>query len=143
MDSMQYKKQFLTFNIDQVHYGIDISLVTEIIGMQQVTPIPNLPPYIKGIMNLRGKIIPLIDVRLRLYNRERDYDDRTCVIVITWEDEEIGLIVDCVYEVISTGSPEEILVMEDQLEPFISQIVKLQEMVYMIMDVKELITTEQ
>lgn len=141
MSSINEKKQFLTFKIDQVNYGIDINLVTEIIGMQQVTPIPELPSYVKGIMNLRGKIIPLIDVRSRLYDKERAYDDRTCVIVITWDEEEIGLIVDCVYEVISAFSKEEILFTEGQSEPFISQIVKFGESVCMIIDVKELIAT--
>ena len=142
MNTVQHKKQFLTFEIDQVNYGIDINLVTEIIGMQQVTPIPELANYIKGIMNLRGKIIPLIDIRVRLYNRNREYDDRTCVIVVTWNEEEIGLILDCVYEVISTGSQEEMLSIDNQAEPFISQIIKIEDTVYMIVDVEKLIATE-
>lgn len=142
MDHLQIKKQFLTFNIDQVIYGIDINIVTEIIGMQQVTPIPELSHYIKGIINLRGKIIPLIDVRLRIYEEERAYDDRTCVIVITVDEDEVGLIVDCVHEVINIGKKEEVIAMDEEPEAFISQIIKLEEKVYIIVDAKELITIE-
>lgn len=142
MDHLNIKKQFLTFNIDQVIYGIDINLVTEIIGIQKITPVPELSHYIKGIINLRGKIIPLIDVRQRLYEREQPYDDRTCVVVITIQEDEVGLIVDCVHEVISVMKDEEILSREEEAKQFISHVIKIEEKVYMIIDVKELIAVE-
>lgn len=139
MEQIQVKKQYLTFNVDQVMYGVDIGLVTEIVGMQQVTPIPELPACIKGIMNLRGKIIPIMDMRLRLHKHNTEYDERTCVVVITLNDDEIGIVVDRVHEVINIENKDEILARDEEL---ISKMVKVEEKVYMILDIKEVITIE-
>lgn len=95
------KGKFLTFSLGNEFYGIEIKYVTEIIGLQPITEIPEMPEYIKGIINLRGKIIPVMDVRLRFQKPFREYNDRTCVIVIDIRDISIGLIVDSVSEVIS------------------------------------------
>lgn len=142
MNQLKNRKQFLTFNIDQAIYGIDINLVTEIVGIQQYTPISELPHYIRGIINLRGKIIPLIDVRLRLGEPEITYNDRTCIIVITIDEDELGLIVDCVHEVINVVNEDEILAKDEEPGQFISQIIKLEEKVYMIVDINELVVVE-
>ena len=91
--------RYLTFLIDKETYGIEIRYVMEIVGMQDITEMPEMPDYIKGIINLRGRIIPVIDVRLRFGKQQRDYDDRTCVIVIDFNETLIGLIVDLVTEV--------------------------------------------
>ncbi len=99
------KGRFLTFQIGNEVYGIEIKYVTEIIGIQPVTEVPELPEYIKGIINLRGKIIPVMDIRLRFKKEWVAYNDRTCVIVIDIGIFSIGLIVDHVSEVISI--PEE------------------------------------
>lgn len=95
------KGKFLTFSIENEYYGIEIKYVTEIIGVQVITEVPELPIYIKGIINLRGKIIPVIDIRLRFKKSEKDYSDRTCIIVIDIKDISVGLIVDNVSEVIT------------------------------------------
>lgn len=95
------KGKFLTFKIGKEEYGIEIRHVTEIIGIQAITEIPELPMYIKGIINLRGKIIPVMDVRLRFKKEPAEYNDRTCIIVIDIDDVSVGLIVDNVSEVIS------------------------------------------
>lgn len=95
------KGRFLTFSLGEESYGIEIRCVTEIIGIQPITQIPELPLYIKGIINLRGKIIPVMDVRLRFGKLFRDYNDRTCIIIIDIGNLSIGLIVDSVSEVIS------------------------------------------
>jgi len=100
------KGRFLTFNLDRESYGIEITHVTEIIGIQPITEIPELPDYIRGIINLRGKIIPVMDVRLRFRKTFREYNDRTCVIVVDIADISIGLIVDSVSEVISIPDTE-------------------------------------
>ena len=73
--------RYLTFNIGEVSYGLELYHVIEIIGMQPITNVPNLPDYIKGITNLRGRVVPIIDVRLKFGQPERDYDDKTCIIV--------------------------------------------------------------
>ncbi|MBU2699977.1 purine-binding chemotaxis protein CheW [Sporomusaceae bacterium BoRhaA] len=95
------KDKFLTFSLGSEVYGIEIRFVTEIIGMQSVTEVPDLPGYVKGIINLRGKIIPVIDVRLRFKKMPREYDSRTCIIVIEIKEVAVGLIVDTVAEVLS------------------------------------------
>lgn len=95
------KGKFLTFLLGNEFYGIEIRYVTEIIGIQAITEVPELPEYVKGIINLRGKIIPVMDVRLRFKKLFREYNDRTCVIVVDIKDASIGLIVDSVSEVLS------------------------------------------
>lgn len=95
------KGKYLTFNIGNDEYGIEIRYVTEIIGIQPFTEIPQLEDYVKGIINLRGKVIPLMDIRLRFKKPFREYDNRTCIIVINMNDMSLGLIVDCVLEVLT------------------------------------------
>ncbi len=91
--------KFLTFTLGKEQYGIEIRNVTEIIGIQNMTDLPDTPPFVKGVINLRGKVIPLIDVRLRFNFEEKEYDDRTCIIVVNIENMSVGLIVDTVSEV--------------------------------------------
>ena len=95
------KGKHLIFAIGSEEYGIEIKHVTEIIGIQTVTPVPELPEYVKGVINLRGKIIPVMDVRLRFNKEERKYDDRTCIIVVEIREISVGLIIDRVSEVIN------------------------------------------
>jgi purine-binding chemotaxis protein CheW len=95
------KGKYLTFSLEKEFYGIEIMYVTEIIGIQVITEVPELPDYIKGIINLRGKIIPVMDVRLRFKKSPRAYNDRTCIIVVEMQEISIGLIVDSVSEVLS------------------------------------------
>lgn len=94
------KGRFLTFSLEEESYGIEIKYVTEIVGIQAITQVPELPGYLKGIINLRGKIIPVMDIRLRFKKESVDYNDRTCIIVIDIEDRCVGLIVDNVSEVL-------------------------------------------
>lgn len=95
------KGKYLTFSIGNEFYGLEICYVTEIIGLQPITEVPELPEYIRGIINLRGKIIPVMDVRLRFKKSFREYNDRTCIIVVDIQDICVGLIVDAVSEVLS------------------------------------------
>jgi purine-binding chemotaxis protein CheW len=103
------KGKFLTFAIGNEFYGLEICFVTEIIGIQPITEVPELPDYIKGIINLRGKIIPVMDVRLRFKKPFREYNDRTCVVVVDIRDVSVGLIVDSVCEVISIPDADIVL----------------------------------
>lgn len=98
-EDTQYGR-YLTFYLGEEVYGIKIKYVTEIIGIQPITVIPEVPNYVKGIINLRGKIIPVIDVRLKFAKESKDYDDRTCIIVVDIND-SVGLIVDSVAEVLT------------------------------------------
>lgn len=94
------KDKYLTFALADETYGIDIAVVIEIIGIQMITSVPEVPDYVRGIINLRGKIIPVVDMRLRFKRDFREYTDRTCVVVIEVHDVLIGLIVDGVSEVL-------------------------------------------
>lgn len=98
--------RFLTFYIDQTVYGLELFNVIEIVSIQDVTRIPSVPDYIKGIINLRGKVVPIIDVRLKLKQPERAYDEKTCIIVVVIDDMQVGLIVDRVSEVVTIGQNE-------------------------------------
>lgn len=93
------KDKYLIFTEGSEYYGIEIKAVTEIIGIQPITEVPELPEYIRGIINLRGKIITVMDVRVRFNKVFQEYNDRTCIIVIDIQDISIGLIVDSVSEV--------------------------------------------
>jgi purine-binding chemotaxis protein CheW len=98
--------KFLTFFVNKEEFGIEIRHVTEIIGIQTITEVPDMPHYIKGVINLRGKVIPVMDVRLRFGVEERVYDDRTCIIVINIDEQPVGLIVDRVSEVLDIPKSE-------------------------------------
>jgi purine-binding chemotaxis protein CheW len=93
------KDKYLTFHLAGEDYGIEIRFVTEIIGIQQITEVPDMPTFIRGVINLRGKVIPVMDVRARFKIEARDYDDRTCIIVVNIDGTEVGLVVDEVSEV--------------------------------------------
>jgi purine-binding chemotaxis protein CheW len=95
------KGKFLTFTLGEDYYGIDIMYVTEIVGIQPITVVPELPDFIKGIINLRGKIIPVMDARLKFKKEPKEYNDRTCIVVIDVMDVFIGIIVDVVSEVLN------------------------------------------
>jgi purine-binding chemotaxis protein CheW len=92
--------KFLTFALGEEVFGIEIQFVTEIVGMQKIRDIPESPNYVKGIINLRGKIIPVIDMRLKFKKDPTQYTDRTCIVVIDIQGLTVGLIVDNVDEVI-------------------------------------------
>lgn len=90
---------YLTFDLGSEEYGVGIAGVTEIVGIQRIMPIPDMPSYVKGVINLRGKVIPLMDIRLRFGMPERAYDERTVIIVMDVDEAPVGLIVDGVREV--------------------------------------------
>ena len=96
--------KYLTFALANVRYGLEILKVQEIIGAVNITRVPKCPDYLKGVINLRGKIIPIVDLRLRLGMKEKEYDERTCFIVVNAEIDKrpisIGVVVDTVDEVI-------------------------------------------
>jgi purine-binding chemotaxis protein CheW len=101
--------RYLSFVLNEEEYGIEILKIREIMGMTDITAIPQTPAFIKGVINLRGKIIPIIDLRLKFGMAERPYTDRTCIIVVEigYEGEAtlMGVVVDSIQEVISI--PEE------------------------------------
>ncbi len=95
--------RFLMFYINHMLYSVELRYVLEIITVQSVTHIPSVPGYVKGIINLRGKVIPVIDMRLKLGMEEREYDDKACIVVVEIKEIHIGLIVDSVSEVVNVS----------------------------------------
>lgn len=91
--------KYLFFRIGKESYGIGIRFVIEIIELQSISEVPDMPPYVKGVINLRGKVIPIVDLRLRFDMEEREYDNRTCIIVTEVEGVLVGCLVDTVEEV--------------------------------------------
>jgi len=139
------KGKFLTFSIGRESYGIEIKYVTEIIGIQEITEIPEMPDYIKGIINLRGKIIPVMDVRLRFKKEPGEYNDRTCVIVIDIKDISVGLIVDTVSEVVNIADEnivEPPKMNKDTNNRYIKNIGKVGNDVKLLLDCEKLFTEE-
>ncbi len=111
--SLEKEGKYLTFSLAGEEYGIGILQVKEIIGMLPITSVPRTPDFVKGVINLRGKVIPVIDLRLRFSIDECEYTERTCIIVVEISSQTgemvIGIVVDSVSEVLS--------VTEDQIEP--------------------------
>jgi len=91
--------KYLTFVLDNEGYGLEILKVREIIGVLNITPIPRTPEYVKGVINLRGKVIPIIDLRLKFGLPSVEWTDETCIIVVDVSGVELGIIVDQVSEV--------------------------------------------
>ena len=92
------KDQYLTFAIEDEDYGVEIAYVKEIIKMQSITKIPEMPNFIEGIINLRGDLIGVLDVRKRFGKPPKEHDEETCIIVIIYGDYTLGMIVDAVQE---------------------------------------------
>lgn len=92
--------KYVTFKAGNEYYALKIEYVNEIIVFQEITEIPESEDFIKGLINLRGKIIPVIDVRVRFKQEPIEYNDRTCIIVINVKDMLVGLIVEKVAEVV-------------------------------------------
>lgn len=138
--------RYLTFSIGDVMFGIEMHYITEIIGMQKITELPDMPDFMKGIINLRGKIIPVLDVRLLFGKEVREFDDRTCVIVIDIAGVPIGLIVDRVSEVvtISAGEVSEVpKANKGQNSRFVKNIGKTENGVVLILDCEKLLNDEE
>lgn len=91
--------KYLLFRLGEEVYGINIMSVTDIIEIQQITEVPEMPNHIRGVINLRGQVIPVMDLRLRFRMGFREYDDRTCIIIVHINDNPLGFIVDTVSEV--------------------------------------------
>ena len=138
--------QFLTFTLARQEYGIEIRHVTEIIGIQRITDLPDMPAYIKGVINLRGKVIPVVDVRLRFGMENRKYDERTCIIVVNFNDAAVGLVVDTVSEVMNIPAhniePSPKASLKSSGGRFIKGLGKVEDDVKILLDIEQLLFDE-
>ncbi len=145
-DEDTQKDKYLTFHLHGEDYGIEIRFVTEIIGIQNITKVPDMPVFLKGVINLRGKVIPVMDVRARFKLPERDYDERTCIIVVNIDDIAIGLVVDKVQEVVDIPetqvepAPE---MSKGKSSPFLQGMGKIGDEVKILLNVEQLLYDEE
>jgi purine-binding chemotaxis protein CheW len=138
--------KYLLFKLGNEEYGIDIAQITAIEELQKITAIPDMPKYVKGVINLRGKVIPVVDLRLRFGLQEKEYDDRTCIVIVSVDSNSVGLIVDIVSEVhdiekTDIGPPPSIGGSSEKIQ-FISGLARKDEEVKIILDVQKLISSD-
>ncbi len=138
--------KFLTFILNDEVYGIEILKVREIIGLMDITNVPQTPDYMKGVINLRGKVIPVIDLRLKFSMPEEEHTQETCTIVVEVDSTSIGIIVDNVSEVMEIKSDE----IEDAPQfgqgidtNFIMGLGKTKETIVIMLDIAKVLSAEE
>jgi purine-binding chemotaxis protein CheW len=145
-DEDTQKDRYLTFRLAEEEYAVEIRFVTEIIGIQRITEVPDVDAFIKGVINLRGKIIPVIDVRLRFHLQPKEYGDRTCIIVVDMNGTSVGLIVDEVSEVLlipETNVSEPPKTTKGSQSRYIQGIGRVGENVKIILNINRLLSDEE
>jgi purine-binding chemotaxis protein CheW len=142
-------QQFLTFELHGEHYGVEILRVQEIKGWDHVTPIPNTPPHVCGVLNLRGAIVPIVDLRLFFDMPFKPYTKTTVVVVLRVEDvtpRTVGIVVDAVSDAHNVH-PDDIRETPDfgavVSTAFISGITRIDDKMVMLLDVDTLLSSEQ
>lgn len=138
-------EQFLTFRLDGLDYGISIIKVQEIRGWSTVTPLPNSPRYIRGVLNLRGIVVPIIDLRLRFSLAEAAYDGFTVIIVVNVGKRLAGLVVDAVSDVITLGSAQRCVAPEFEghaNRQYIQGLAQVDGKLLVMLDVERLVSSE-
>ncbi len=142
--------KYLTFSMADEEYGIGILKIKEIIGMMPVTTVPQTPKFVKGVINLRGKVIPVIDLRLRFGMESIDYTERTCIIVVEIKGDagtvQIGIVVDSVSEVLNIKGEdiEETPTFGAKLNTdYILGMAKIERNVKILLDIDRVLSTEE
>ena len=138
--------RFLTFQVGKETFGIEIRYVVEIVGLQPVTEMPEMPEYIIGIIDLRGKIVPVMDVRLRFKMSAKDYDDRTSIIIIEMNGTTIGLVIDNVAEVVRIDDDQILKMPEMGSEDncgYVKNIGRIDDQIVLLIDSDKLLTYEE
>ncbi len=138
--------QLVTFNIGKEEFGVDILHVQEINRMTHITKVPNAPHFVEGVINLRGRVIPVIDLRLKLKIEKKEYDKNTRIIVVEVENKTIGFIVDSVNEVLripanlTEAPPDMVSGIESE---FIKSVGKLEDRLLILIDIQKIILNNE
>lgn len=145
-DEDTQKDKYLSFFIGKEEYCVDIACVIEVMGMQTITYVPEMPDFVKGVINLRGQVIPVTDVRTRFGLAMLEYTERTCIVVVHVRDSLVGLVVDTVSDVLDI--PEEQVEVPPRLNRrhgnrFIMGLGKIGEDVKIILDIHKLLFDDQ
>jgi purine-binding chemotaxis protein CheW len=142
--------KYLTFQLGQEEFGIRVLKVREIMGIQDITAVPHTPVYVRGVINLRGKVIPVLDLRLKFELSALEYNQRTCIIVVQIQAESglilMGIIVDGVSEVLNLTGAE----VEDTPDfgsnfstPYILGMAKVKGKVKILLDIDRILTSQE
>jgi purine-binding chemotaxis protein CheW len=145
-DMSSVEGKFLTFVLCGEEYGLEILKVREINGLMDITSVPQMPDYMKGVINLRGKVIPVVDLRLKFGLSGTDYTKETCIIVVVVQNTLVGIVVDTVSEVLDVGA--------EAIEPaphmdkrvgtdFILGMAKIKGQVKILLDIDKVLGTEE
>ncbi|MGQ9696218.1 MAG: chemotaxis protein CheW [Thermodesulfobacteriota bacterium] len=140
--------KYLTFSLGGEEYGIGILKIKEIIGMMSITAVPRTPPFVKGVINLRGKVIPVIDLRVKFGMEDRAYTEKTCIIVLEIKGQNsvfMGIVVDAVSEVlnIKASEIEETPKLGTNLDlDYISGIAKINGGIKILLDIEKVLNQE-
>ena len=144
--SIKKESKYLTFVLAKEEYGLEILKVREIISVMDITSVPQTPDFIKGVINLRGKVIPVVDLRLKFGIPEAEYTKETCTIVMDVQGLLMGIVVDTVSEVLD--------IMKDDIEPpptfgsriktdFILGMGKIKGKVKILLDIDKILSSEE
>ena len=140
------KGKFMTFKSGNEFFGVELKYIVEIIGIQPITAVPEVEDYIKGLINLRGKIIPVIDVRIRFKQEPHEYNDRTCIIIINVSGTIVGLIVETIAGVVnideSNIEPPPSISSENGKNKYVYGLGKVDDKVKLLLDPHKLIKYE-
>jgi purine-binding chemotaxis protein CheW len=150
LDIMHRAGKYLIFNLGVEEFGTEVLKVREIMGLQDITAIPQVPAHVKGVINLRGKVIPVIDLRLKFGMEPQEYTARTCIVVMRTrqadEDLMIGMIVDGVVEVLNLMASE----IEDTpdfgpgvVTPYLTGMAKVKGRVKILLDIDQVLSTTE
>lgn len=142
--------KYLTFRLGPEEFGVRVDKVREIMGVQEITSVPQTPDYLKGVINLRGKVIPVIDLRLKFGLEAIEYTQRTCIIVVQVRGEvstiQVGLVVDTVSEVLNLAGTdiENTPDFGSQLTiPFILGMAKVKGKVKILLDIDRVVSAQE
>lgn len=144
--SSNEESQYVTFEISSETYGVEVLRVKEIVGMTEITSVPNTLSFMKGVINLRGIVVPVVDMRVKFSMEEKDYDSFTVIIIVEVRNKMIGMIVDTVSDVadIPIGTIQDTPHFTSKIETdFIKGIGQLKEKLVIILDVDKILTTDE
>lgn len=139
-------KRFLFMSVGGMEYGIDLDVVQEIIVMQDISPIPGARPFCKGVINIRGTIVPVLDLRIKIGLPPCEYDEDACIVVVLVDGEKVGIVVEAVCDVVLLqqsqlrDSPARL---EKGRANISSQVVSINETVKQILDIGRVFDTDQ
>ena len=140
------ERQLVVFDLNEEAYGVDIGAVREIIRMQEITRVPRAPEFIEGVINLRGKVIPVVDLRKRFGMPTKERDDENRIVVVDVDGNDIGMVVDAVTEVSRVSStliepPSSVITTNDS--DFLTGIVRTDDKLIILLDIARVISASE